>query len=60
MPVILKPDDYARWLDPGEHRAAALMPLLARLPDDRLSAHPVGKLVNNPSNEDPRCIERLT
>jgi putative SOS response-associated peptidase YedK len=60
MPVILKPDDYARWLDPGEHRAGALMPLLAPLPDDRLSAPPARKLVNNPSHEDPRGIERLT
>jgi putative SOS response-associated peptidase YedK len=59
MPVILKPEDYARWLDPKEQRSEALMRLLAPLPDDWLSAHPVGKLVNNPRNEDPRCIERV-
>jgi putative SOS response-associated peptidase YedK len=58
MPVILKPEDYARWLDTEEQRAEALVGLLAPLPDDWLSAHPVGKLVNNPRNEDPRCIER--
>ena len=60
MPVILKPDDYARWLDTERPRSEALMQLLAPLPDDWLSAHPVGKLVNNPRNEDPRCIERVT
>ena len=59
MPVILKPEDYARWLDPEEQRRTeALVPLLSPLPDDWLSAQPVGKLVNNPRNEDPRCIER--
>ena len=57
MPVILKPEDYARWLDPEEQRAEALVWLLAPLPDDWLAAHPVGKLVNNPRNEDPRCIK---
>jgi putative SOS response-associated peptidase YedK len=60
MPVILKPDDHARWLDPEERRTEALVRLLAPLPDDGLSAPPVGKLVNNPRNEDPRGIERLT
>ena len=58
MPVILKPEGYARWLDPEEQRSEDLVRLLAPLPDDWLSAHPVGKLVNNPRNEDPRCIER--
>ena len=57
MPVILKPEDYARWLDPKEQRSEALLRLLAPLPDDWLSAHPVGKLVNNLRNEDPRCIK---
>jgi putative SOS response-associated peptidase YedK len=59
MPVILKPDDYARWLDPEPQRTEALVRLLAPLPEDGLSAHRVGKLVNNPRNEDPRCIERV-
>ena len=57
MPVILKPADYARWLDPEERRPAALAGLLAPIPEDRLVAHPVSKRVNNPRNEGPRCIE---
>lgn len=57
MPVILKPEDYARWLAPEELRPAAITALLAPLPDDWMTAHPVGKLVNNPRNEGPRCIE---
>ena len=59
MLVILKPEDYARWLDTEQPRTEALVRLLAPLPDDWLAAHPVGKLVNNPRNEDPRCIERV-
>jgi putative SOS response-associated peptidase YedK len=57
MPVILEPQTYARWLDPSEQPADTLKALLRPLPDDWLAAHPVGKLVNNPRNETPRCIE---
>ena len=57
MPVILKPEDYARWLDPGERRPAALAGLLVPIPEDRMVAHPVSKRVNNPRNEGPGCIE---
>jgi putative SOS response-associated peptidase YedK len=58
MPVILRPEDYGRWLDPGE-KAEALVGLLAPLPDNWMAAHPVSKLVNNPGNESPRYIERV-
>ena len=57
MPVILKPEDYSPLLFPVQRRTEALMRLFAPLPDDWLAAHPVGKLVNNPRNEDPRCIK---
>jgi putative SOS response-associated peptidase YedK len=60
MPVILEPHDYQRWLDPAEQRAEVLKALLRPLPDDWLVAHPVGKLVNNPRNETPRCIEPVS
>ena len=40
-----------------EYNAKALVGLLAPLPDDWLAAHPVGRLVNNPRNEDPRCVK---
>jgi putative SOS response-associated peptidase YedK len=29
MPVILAPQDYARWLDPDNHDTASLKQLLA-------------------------------
>ena len=57
MPVILKPEHYARWLDPEERRAAVLAGLLVPIPEYRMVAHPVSKRVNNPRNEGPGCIE---
>ena len=56
MPVIFDSERFARWLDP-EQEATALKAMLAPLPDDWLTAHPVSKLVNNPRNEGPKCIE---
>ena len=58
MPVIFDPESFARWLDP-EQEVTALKAMLAPLPDDWLSAHLVSKLVNNPRNEGPKCIEEV-
>ena len=60
MPVILDPGSFDRWLDPNEQRAEVLQAMLVPLPDDWLTAHPVSKLVNNPRNESPRCIEPIS
>src|SRR5262249_10947638 len=60
MPVIIDPDRFAQWLDPNEERTQALKALLVPLPDDWMMAYPVSKLVNNPRNESPQCMERVT
>jgi putative SOS response-associated peptidase YedK len=57
MPVILDPGSFDRWLDPNEQRAEVLQALLVPLPDDSLTTYPVSKLVNNPRNQGPQCIE---
>ena len=57
MPVILPPEAYSPWLDPTVE-PAELQPWLAPPPDDALTVHPVGALVNSPRNDDPRCIAR--
>jgi len=57
MPVILDPGSFDTWLDPNEQRAEVLQALLAPLPDDSLTTYPVSKLVNNPKNQGPQCIE---
>jgi len=58
MPVILEPGDYDRWLDPRAE-AGALVPLLRPFPDEAMSLYPVSTLVNNPRNDDERCLEPL-
>jgi putative SOS response-associated peptidase YedK len=57
MPVILKPDDYAAWLD-GSTPPDRLKSLLAPYPDE-WEAYPVSTHVNNPKNDDPECVEKL-
>ncbi len=58
MPVILSPDDYDFWMDPAIKDESALQALVERVyPDDHLDAHPVDTRVNNPSYDEPDCIE---
>lgn len=57
MPVILAPEDYDLWLDPGVQEPELLHPLLRACPSENMHAYPVSKWVNNPRNDDPRCIE---
>lgn len=57
MPVILPPEEYDRWLDIDEKNPAAVVPLLRPYPHEALIAVPVSPYVNNPKNDDPRCIE---
>ncbi|MGE5250942.1 MAG: SOS response-associated peptidase family protein, partial [Bacteroidota bacterium] len=56
MPVILEPEDYARWLDPAPQRPESLNPLLRPYPAEKMSAHPISSLVNSPSNDRPELI----
>ena len=56
MPVILEPDDYGRWLDPGFRNKAALLTLLRPYPSARMRVRPVSALVNSPKNDGPQCV----
>jgi putative SOS response-associated peptidase YedK len=55
MPVILPPDAYDIWL--GESSREDLQALLQSYPAADMEAGPVSRLVNNPTHDDPRCIE---
>ena len=59
MPVILEPSDYALWLDAAVNDASRVQPLLRPYEPDDLIAHPVSTHVNNPRNEDERCVQPL-
>jgi putative SOS response-associated peptidase YedK len=56
MPVILHPDSYSLWLDPGEPDARQLTGLLKPYPAELMAAYPVSTLVNNPRHESPSMI----
>jgi putative SOS response-associated peptidase YedK len=53
MPVILKPEDYDAWLDPGLHDAEALRQLLRPYPVEAMMAYPVS---TPPKHEGQECI----
>ena len=55
MPVILEPEDFAMWLDPGERPENGLH-LLRPFSPEKMSTYPVSTFVNNPRNEGPNCI----
>ena len=59
MPVIIKPDDRDRWLDPDEHDPDRLLSLLAPYPSDEMNAWEVSHAVNSPSNNGPDNIKSL-
>jgi putative SOS response-associated peptidase YedK len=56
MPVILPKDSWDRWL--GATDAPAVLDLLRPLPAEAMAKYPVSRHVNNPRNDDPRCLER--
>jgi putative SOS response-associated peptidase YedK len=59
MPVILQPDDYARWLDPRLQNATDLKELLQPYPDEFMEAIPVSTRVNSAKFDDALCIQPL-
>jgi putative SOS response-associated peptidase YedK len=57
MPVILEPEAFALWLDPGEHRVDHLRDLLHPAAPGLLSMYPVAPYVNQATHEGEKCIE---
>ena len=56
MPVILLPEDEARWLDPTTTDPSALSPLLKPHPAELMDGYCVSRAVNSPVNDSPECI----
>lgn len=59
MPVILRPDDYATWLDPGVKTPSALEPLLRPYPAELMTTVAVDRRVNSARQDDAGLIEPL-
>jgi len=56
MPVIVPPDQYARWLDPAQDGPQALV---APYPSGLMTWWPVSSRVNSVRHDDASLIERL-
>jgi putative SOS response-associated peptidase YedK len=57
MPVILKPQVYEPWLDPGNQDVVELGKMLKNEIITELVSYPVSKQVNAARNNDPSCIQ---
>lgn len=58
MPVILRRDDYDRWLEPGDP-ARLPVDLLRPFDTEQMTAWKVHTRVGNVRNNDPDCVEAL-
>lgn len=57
MPVVLKPQDYDRWLTPGDLPAEKSLPLLKPFAASQMKATAVSTRVNSPAVDSPECIQ---
>ncbi len=59
MPVILAPDEYELWLEPGS-KLDPLQALLDPYPAAAMQVYPVSTLVNSPKHDSAECQQPLT
>ncbi len=57
MPVILAPDDYAKWLSIEDQQPAQLEGLLVPYPAGEMVAFPVSKMVNRPELDSAELVK---
>ena len=55
MPVILDPDGYDLWLDPGMRDAGAASELLKPFDARLMRCYPVSTRINHVANDDEEC-----
>ncbi len=59
MPVIVQPEDYAAWLDPGMTEADSVRALAGPFPSALMEAFRVGRAVGNPRSDGPGLVKPL-
>ena len=59
MPVILDPESYDLWLDPGMQNVAAISELLKPYDASQMQLYPVSSRVNHVANDDEECSRRV-
>jgi putative SOS response-associated peptidase YedK len=60
MPVILRPEHWAAWLNRGQRDPAPLAPMLQGVPSSAMQAWPVSHAVNRGAAEGEALIEPLS
>lgn len=59
MPVILRPEDEAFWLDSAVTDSRDLLPLLVPYPSEEMESYPVSRRVNVPVTDDAELLVRV-
>ena len=59
MPVILRPEDYDLWHDPGVTDPAKVIDLLKPFDAGLMKKYPVSSAVNLVANDGPECAEEV-
>jgi putative SOS response-associated peptidase YedK len=59
MPVIVEPEDYDRWLDPGMQKPEQVQDICRPYPAEEMGAWPVCRAVSNPRYKGADCIQPL-
>lgn len=59
MPVILKTEDYAEWLDQKQTNPAQLQKLLVPYPAAEMDSHVVSRAVNSPANDSEELTDEI-
>jgi len=55
MPVILSPDNYDLWLDPGMKKIEEVSELLKPYDPRQMRRYPVSNRINHVANDDEEC-----
>jgi len=59
MPVILRPENEDRWIDPHLEGLESLMKALTPYPAGLMEMYEVSPLVGNPNNDVEECIQQI-
>jgi putative SOS response-associated peptidase YedK len=60
MPVILRPEDEAQWLDTPRTSFAKAHSLLKPYPEELMDAHDVSPIVNSAKYDGPECVRPVS
>lgn len=59
MPVILKPENWNRWLDTDNVKATGMRELMVPADNEFLRIHPISTAVNKAGNDGPELVEEV-